>query len=180
VAVALNFSFTAISFDVEQIDPTGAIGSHVQASFDLATNQGQPANTAPVTYSFHAQPGDELVTAFTPETEQTVVGSSGVSFGPASVTVPTFDASVLNSIGLVFGAQALPQVDVQLFNVAAGNDMTYDFQNVSTSSVAVSGLSSTMVFAGTRVQWTSRTVNPDGSLGTAVTAGFDLSTNKAF
>jgi type VI protein secretion system component Hcp len=180
VALALSFSFTSIDFVVTELRPDGSTGSSVENSFDLLTNMGGPASTTAVTYGLGNSnpPITEGIAGFTPQTENSAGGKT--SFGPASVVIPRFDASALNSVGLAFTGVNLPEAHVLVFSGTPSQArLTYDFGKVLTSSVSVAGLTPTVSFSADDLHWTSIPRNPDGSLGTPVTTGWSVSRNMA-
>jgi hypothetical protein len=176
----LSFSFTRITFDVSVLDATGRVSPPVTNTFDLETNKSGTAHLDPVTYGFGriGAPVTEEITGFTPQTENDVSGRT--DFGPASVVIPRFDPSALNSMALVFGDESLPEAHVDFFTRALTEPtLKYDFGKVATHSVSVSGLTSTVSFSADDLHWTSTQLTPTGTLGTPQTAGWSVSRNMA-
>jgi type VI protein secretion system component Hcp len=180
--LALTFGFATIAFDVAQ--PGGV--SNAQNTFDSFGGTSSGVSTAPVTYGLGAlRPGvNEEISAFTPQTEQVVTNTTGAgagraNFGQASIVTPIFDATTLNSVALTVTGANRSAAHVLFFPPAHSTPtLTYDFANVLTSSVSVSGLASTVSFSAEKVQWTSFTFMPDGTPGGQVTAGWNVATSS--
>lgn len=181
VSMALSFSFAGIAFEITETNPDGTPGTTIDSSFDLLANTGGTVSTQAVTYGLGGSNASvtEPITAFTPQTETATGGKT--SFGPASVVIDRFDASALNSVGLAFRGEVLPQAHVLFFSQGAQPfvRLQYDFGNALTSSVSVAGLTSAVSFSADDLHWTSFTQNPDGSQGAGVTAGWSVSRNMA-
>jgi type VI protein secretion system component Hcp len=180
VAVDLSFDFTIIAFDVAVLDATGRISHTVSNRFDLATRTGGPTDLAAVTYGIGSNlaPVTEEISGFTPQTEKGVA-LGRTTFGPASVVIPRFDPSALNSVALAFHDEILPEAHVDFFPRTTLTEPTlkYDFGKVLTSSVSVSGLTATVSFSANDLHWTTIPVNANGTLGTPVTKGWSVSRN---
>jgi hypothetical protein len=179
VLATLSFAFSSIAFDVGQLKPDGTV-TRMQNTFDSLGNASVPASTAPVSYALNGASGDEQITAFTPQTEQAGAGGGPTAFGPTSIVGFTFDFSTLNSVALIVTGVSLPEAHILFFGVNRPSPtLTYDFNNVSTFSVGVSGMAPTVSFAGDQLHWTTVPLQPDGTFGTPITAGWQVSTNSA-
>jgi type VI protein secretion system component Hcp len=149
------------------------------ASWAAATARCTAPPNSVVTYALGAaQAGDETISAFSPpvvtRTLTTTSGSADVSSSPPSfstpsVTIPSFDATVIGDIGNALCGEGTKN-EVDLFNAdGSGPFLTYAFNNVLVSSFALTGLTSTVSLSYTQVHWTQVS-----STGTTTTSGFDL------